>query len=315
MDRDICSFHIQSFKSSLMKGRCKTYIFASVWKIGLTLACAYMLVPKMTPMAVLFRYIRNDTAYGNLSLDYNYDNTYDDYYYTPYNDSSNAVFSADGNLNPDVNGNGYNYNNYNSIYGDYGQNYAYNGPSNLDYNQPSIPGNSADSGNGITGGTQPSLRFKRQAIDNDSDNETSKSPSKVEDNPNSVAKDKKDSNGLSEDKGSYESEVDYDIYQQYLDYINNNQDYILQDEAKPVDEDQATEVKDTSDEKTEEKEQLGSNDVESKDNKDDSDTSQAAKDQDTEKVNNNGKIKIIKKVRKKQIKTTDRPTNVESSYK
>lgn len=65
IDRDIGAIPIQSFKATLRIGRCKTYIFASVWKIGLTLACAYILIPNMTPMADLFNHIRNDTLYIN----------------------------------------------------------------------------------------------------------------------------------------------------------------------------------------------------------------------------------------------------------
>ena len=67
IDRDIGSISIQSFKNSLRLGRCKTYIFASLWKMGLTLAFAYILVPNMTPMKVLFDNVRNETLYFNSS--------------------------------------------------------------------------------------------------------------------------------------------------------------------------------------------------------------------------------------------------------
>ena len=81
IDRDICSFQIQTIKNNLRLGRCKTYIFASLWKIGLTLAFAYILVPKMTPLAYLLRHLGNETAFDNSSLEYQYyDNMNNDYY-------------------------------------------------------------------------------------------------------------------------------------------------------------------------------------------------------------------------------------------
>lgn len=65
VDRDIGAIPVQSFKMSLRLGRCKTYIFASLWKIGLTLAFAYILVPNMTPMTDLFNHIRNESLFLN----------------------------------------------------------------------------------------------------------------------------------------------------------------------------------------------------------------------------------------------------------
>lgn len=47
IDRDIGSLAVQSFKQTLRLGRCKMYIFASIWKIALTLAFAYLLVPQV----------------------------------------------------------------------------------------------------------------------------------------------------------------------------------------------------------------------------------------------------------------------------
>jgi hypothetical protein len=47
IDRDVGAIAIQSFKQTLRVGRCKTYIFASLWKILLTLAFAYLLVPQV----------------------------------------------------------------------------------------------------------------------------------------------------------------------------------------------------------------------------------------------------------------------------
>ena len=65
IDRDLGALGIQSFKATLRVGRCKTYIFASMWKIGLTLAFAYILVPDMTPMTDLFNNIRNESLFAN----------------------------------------------------------------------------------------------------------------------------------------------------------------------------------------------------------------------------------------------------------
>ena len=67
VDRNIGVIPIQSLKTNIRLGRCKTYIFASLWKIGLTLAFAYILVPNMTPMNELFAQIRNETLYSNIS--------------------------------------------------------------------------------------------------------------------------------------------------------------------------------------------------------------------------------------------------------
>ena len=65
IDRDIGAIGVQSFKQTLRLGRCKTYIFASLWKIALTLAFAYLLVPDMTPIADIFNHIANESAYDN----------------------------------------------------------------------------------------------------------------------------------------------------------------------------------------------------------------------------------------------------------
>ena len=65
IDRDMGILNIQAFKSTLRVGRCKTYIFASVWKIGLTLAFAYILIPDMTPMTDLFSNLRNESLFLN----------------------------------------------------------------------------------------------------------------------------------------------------------------------------------------------------------------------------------------------------------
>lgn len=46
-------------------GRCKTYMFASLWKIGLTFAFVYILIPDMTPMADIFRLLGNETVYAS----------------------------------------------------------------------------------------------------------------------------------------------------------------------------------------------------------------------------------------------------------
>jgi len=65
IDRDIGAVCIQSVKARLRMGRCKTYIFASLWKIGLTFAFVYILIPDMTPMADIFRLLGNETVYSN----------------------------------------------------------------------------------------------------------------------------------------------------------------------------------------------------------------------------------------------------------
>ena len=65
VDRDVGAIPVQSFKQTLRLSRCKIYIFASLWKIALTLAFAYLLIPQMTPMADIFRHIGNETAYDN----------------------------------------------------------------------------------------------------------------------------------------------------------------------------------------------------------------------------------------------------------
>lgn len=65
IDRDVGILEVQAFKQTMRNGRCKTYIFASLWKIALTLAFAYVLVPDMTPMADIFSNIANETAYDN----------------------------------------------------------------------------------------------------------------------------------------------------------------------------------------------------------------------------------------------------------
>ena len=65
IDRDIGAVCIQSVKARLRMGRCKTYMFASLWKIGLTFAFVYILIPDMTPMADIFRLLGNETVYAN----------------------------------------------------------------------------------------------------------------------------------------------------------------------------------------------------------------------------------------------------------
>ena len=47
IDRDIGTLAVQNFKQTLRLGRCKMYIFASIWKIALTLAFAYLLIPQV----------------------------------------------------------------------------------------------------------------------------------------------------------------------------------------------------------------------------------------------------------------------------
>jgi len=47
IDRDVGTLAIQNFKQTLRLGRCKMYIFASIWKIALTLAFAYLLIPQV----------------------------------------------------------------------------------------------------------------------------------------------------------------------------------------------------------------------------------------------------------------------------
>ena len=64
IDRDVGVVCIQSLKARLRAGRCKTYIFASLWKIALTFTFLYVLVPDMTPMADIFRLAGNETAYA-----------------------------------------------------------------------------------------------------------------------------------------------------------------------------------------------------------------------------------------------------------
>lgn len=68
IDRDIGAIPLLGFKQTMRLGRCKTYIFASLWKMALTLAFAYLLVPHMTPMADLFAHIGNETAYDNRTV-------------------------------------------------------------------------------------------------------------------------------------------------------------------------------------------------------------------------------------------------------
>jgi len=50
IDRDIGTLSVQNFKQTLRLGRCKMYIFASIWKIALTLAFAYLLIPQVRIM-------------------------------------------------------------------------------------------------------------------------------------------------------------------------------------------------------------------------------------------------------------------------
>lgn len=68
VDRDLGAIPLMGFKQTMRLGRCKTYIFASLWKMALTLAFAYLLVPNMTPMAELFAHIGNETAYDNRTV-------------------------------------------------------------------------------------------------------------------------------------------------------------------------------------------------------------------------------------------------------
>ncbi len=76
-------------------GRAKTYVFASLWKIGLTLACAYILVPNMTPLGDLFIHIGNETAYDNRSLRAAVRPDAPSYYVPPYegNNDGNPIFA------------------------------------------------------------------------------------------------------------------------------------------------------------------------------------------------------------------------------
>jgi len=52
IDRDIGTLAVQNFKQTLRLGRCKMYIFASIWKMALTLAFAYLLIPQVTVMSL-----------------------------------------------------------------------------------------------------------------------------------------------------------------------------------------------------------------------------------------------------------------------
>ncbi|XP_013398991.1 uncharacterized protein LOC106165353 [Lingula anatina] len=65
IDRDIFNIPVQAFKQSIRRGRCKSYIIASLWKIGLTFAFAYILIPHMTPFADIVHNIKNETLYLN----------------------------------------------------------------------------------------------------------------------------------------------------------------------------------------------------------------------------------------------------------
>ncbi|CAH1788341.1 unnamed protein product [Owenia fusiformis] len=67
VDRDFAFIPIQAIKRNIRRGRCKTYVFASMWKIGLTFAFAYILVPQMTAMPDIFNHIGNETLYLNSS--------------------------------------------------------------------------------------------------------------------------------------------------------------------------------------------------------------------------------------------------------
>jgi len=53
IDRDIGTIAVQNFKQTLRIGRCKMYIFASIWKIALTLAFAYLLIPQVRVTLVI----------------------------------------------------------------------------------------------------------------------------------------------------------------------------------------------------------------------------------------------------------------------
>ena len=96
IDRDMCSFQIQTIKNNLRIGRCKTYIFASLWKIGLTLAFAYILIPDMTPLAHLFRHVGNESAFDNSSLQYvDYGSDQQDYFFPNQNYTNFATNDID----------------------------------------------------------------------------------------------------------------------------------------------------------------------------------------------------------------------------
>lgn len=95
VDRDIGAINIQSFKINLRLGRCKTYIFASLWKIGLTLAFAYILVPNMTPMGDLFNHLTNETAYDNKSLKGAVDSDTPAYYLPPPYEGGDVALYGD----------------------------------------------------------------------------------------------------------------------------------------------------------------------------------------------------------------------------
>jgi len=53
IDRDVGTLAVQSFKQTLRLGRCKLYIFASIWKIALTLAFAYLLIPQVRVACII----------------------------------------------------------------------------------------------------------------------------------------------------------------------------------------------------------------------------------------------------------------------
>ena len=65
VERDIGSIPLRAFRTSLERYRCKIYLFASIWKICLTLAFAYLLVPNLTPMRDIFLHVSNETAFDN----------------------------------------------------------------------------------------------------------------------------------------------------------------------------------------------------------------------------------------------------------
>lgn len=93
IDRDICSISMQRIKQSLRLGRCKTYIFASLWKMALTIALAYLLVPNLTPMPDIFLHIGNETAFDNKTSAHNAKSKLDSDFY--YDSQSNEYDAKD----------------------------------------------------------------------------------------------------------------------------------------------------------------------------------------------------------------------------
>lgn len=305
IDRDICSFHIQSFKASLRLGRCKTYVFASLWKIGLTLACAYILVPNMTPMAELFNHIGNETAYDNTSVstDYNFDN---EYYYPPINETGGAtIVDSPYNYN-DVKGGVYNYGNYGNV--DYNQNYpgyVYNDDGEK---PPPGDGNNLVKEEKEVPKSTSGLRFKRQAEEeNSTSNSNDVGAIPPVENVKMVNTEVKESENVRQYDGNY-NEIDYEIYQQYLDYAsnNNNKNYILEDESKAKDTELGNTEPDTaSDDKNTDTADEYSPGTDIGSETDSTDDENPADDNNVKETEDKTKIKIRKKIRKKKVKPTE----------